>query len=161
MRYLARAAGLGAKARFLLCWRFCAGKITKQEKKMVNESKVKLMTELASYLEGKGRSDLKVMRRFKLDYVSLNSFRVMLLATLGLLIIFGLDVLNKFLSNIENISEFDFIGQGTVYLTLWVLAMLFYAIIGGRIYRRHYAEAKQRADRYESLLNRLDEENLK
>ena len=92
---------------------------------MVNENKVKLMTELASYLEGKGRSDLKVMRRFKLDYVSLNSFRVMLLATLGLLIIFGLDVLNKFLNNIENISEFDFIGQGTVYLTLWVLAMLF------------------------------------
>lgn len=161
MRYLARAAGLGAKARFLLWRRFCAGKTTKQEKKMVNENKVKLMTELASYLEGKGRSDLKVMRRFKLDYVSLNSFRVMLLATLGLLIIFGLDVLNKFLSNIENISEFDFIGQGTVYLTLWVLAMLFYAIIGGRIYRRRYAEAKQRADRYESLLNRLDEENLK
>ena len=128
---------------------------------MVNENKVKLMTELASYLEGKGKSDLKIMRRFKLDYVSLNSFRVMLLATLGLLIICGLDVLNKFLSNMENISEFDFIGQGTVYLTLWVLAMLFYAIIGGRIYRQRYTEAKQRADRYESLLNRLDEENLK
>ena len=128
---------------------------------MVNESKVKLMTELAAYLEGKGRSDLKIMRRFKLDYVSLNSFRVMLLATLGLLIIFGLDVLNKFFSNMENISEFDFIGQGTVYLTLWVLAMLFYAVISGRIYRRRYAAAEQRVKRYESLLNRLDEENSK
>ncbi len=128
---------------------------------MVNENKVKIMTELASYMEGKGRSDLRIMKRFKLDYVSLNSFRVMLLATMGLLIIFGLDILDKFLSNIENISEFDFIGQGTVYLTLWVLAMLFYAVISGKIYRRRYNEAKQRADRYESLLNRLDEENMK
>lgn len=139
----------------------CGRNIDQQEKKMVNENKVKIMTELASYMEGKGRSDLRIMKRFKLDYVSLNSFRVMLLATMGLLIIFGLDILDKFLSNIENISEFDFIGQGTVYLTLWVLAMLFYAVISGKIYRRRYNEAKQRADRYESLLNRLDEENMK
>lgn len=128
---------------------------------MVNENKVKIMAVLASYLEGKGKSDLKIMRRFKLDYVSLNSFRVMLMATLGLLIVFGLDMVDKVLNNIENISEFDFIGQGTVYLTLWVLAMLFYAVISGKTYRNRYNEAKLRTEEYEKLLNQLDEENLK
>ncbi|MDO4765309.1 MAG: hypothetical protein Q4A29_04560 [Eubacteriales bacterium] len=128
---------------------------------MVNENKVKIMTEIASYLEGKGKSDLKVMRHFKLDYVSLNSFRVMLLATLGILIIFGLDVMDKFLNNMENISEFDFVGQGTVYLTLWILAMLFYAVVSGKIYRQRYADAKKRTEEYENLLQKLDEENMK
>lgn len=128
---------------------------------MVNENKVKIMTEIASYLEGKGKSDLKVMRHFKLDYVSLNSFRVMLLATLGILIIFGLDVMDKFLNNMENISEFDFVGQGTVYLTLWILAMLFYAVVSGKIYRQRYVDAKKRTEEYENLLQKLDEENMK
>lgn len=128
---------------------------------MVNETKVKIMTELASYLEGKGKKDLKIMNRFKLDYVSLNSFRVMLFATVGLLIVFGLDILDKLLNNMENISEFDFIGQGTIYLTLWVLAMLFYAVVSGKIYRKRYADAKNRIDNYEKLLKQLDEENTK
>ncbi|RRD95145.1 hypothetical protein EII17_05070 [Clostridiales bacterium COT073_COT-073] len=128
---------------------------------MVNENKVKMMTQLASYMETKGKHDLRIMRHFKLDYVSLNSFRVMLLATLGLLIIFGLDIVDKVLNNIENISEFDFIGQGTVYLTLWVLVMLFYAVLSGKIYRRRYAQAKDRTEEYEKLLNQLDEESLK
>lgn len=128
---------------------------------MVNENKVKIMTKLASYMEGKGKNDLKIMRRFKLDYVSLNSFRVMLLATLGMLIVFGLNILDKVLNNIENISEFDFIGQGTVYLTLWVLVMLLLSIVSGKIYRQRYLEAKTRTEAYEHLLDQLEEENIK
>lgn len=128
---------------------------------MVNQDRVKIMTKIAIYLEGKGKNDLKIMRRFKLDYVSLNGFRVMLLATLGLLIVFGLDILGDLFNNIENISEYDFVGQGTVYLTLWVLGMIFYAIVSGKIYRERYAQATKRTEEYEKLLNQLDEQNMK
>lgn len=125
---------------------------------MVNETKIKTMTEIATYLEGKGKADIKMMKRFKFDYVSLNGFRVMLFATVGLVILFALDFLGKLMNQIESISEFDFIGQATVYLTLWVLCMIFYAVLSGRIYRKRYADAKKRIERYETLLAELEEE---
>lgn len=125
---------------------------------MINEKRLKTMIKLASYEKNQGKEDFKIIRRFKFDYISLNGFAGILLATIALIILFGLNFLEDFIANMARITEFDFVGTGIGYLTIWILVIVVYAFASGRLYRSKYRAAKKRVDTYRKTLHQLDDD---
>jgi len=122
---------------------------------MANKEKIILMTKLASYENNEGRKDLKVMKRSKGDYISYNSFITCVLASIAVLIVFLADFSSKFIENLARFTDYDFIGDGIEYLTLWVLIMAVYSFLSGRMYRKEFDEADQRINQYKKDLKEL------
>ena len=102
---------------------------------MVNQDKVKLMTKLASY-EKRAKDDLVTTEFFRGDYVSYNSFVMMLGVSFSLIFFFLADFGGKFFDNMQMFIEYDFVGQGIDYLTIWLVFMVVYGIIASVIFRK-------------------------
>lgn len=122
---------------------------------MINEDKVKLMMKLSAYEQGEGKEDLRVTEFFKGDYISYNTFLVMLGVSVSLLMFFLADIGGKFFDNMQTFIEYDFVGQGIEYLTVWIVFMIVYGIIASIIYRKRYRDTKERLDIYRKNLNDL------
>lgn len=122
---------------------------------MVNEDKIKLMIKLASYEENEGKKDFKIMRRAKSDYISINSFVACVLASIAVFIIFIADFGSKFIENLAQFTDYDFVGDGIEYLTIWILIMAIYSFFSGRMYRKEYNESEKRIKIYQKTLKDL------
>lgn len=122
---------------------------------LANEEKIKLMTKLASYEDNQGRKDLRIMRRTKSDYISYNSFVTCVLASIAVLIIFAADFGSKFIENLAQFTDYDFIGDGIQYLTIWILIIAVYSFLSGRMYRKLYDDAEKRVKFYQKGLKDL------
>ena len=123
---------------------------------MINKEKVRIMTKLASYEKNIGKEDFTVNGFFKTNYISYNNFKTRLGVTLALLIIFAGDFVVNLSSNINKITEFDFVKAGLKYLIIWLVMMVLYTIISTHIYRTRYNNAQTRINKYKELLNKLD-----
>ncbi len=121
---------------------------------MVNQEKVKLMSRLASY-EKRAKSDMDTMSYFRGDYVSYKSFLLMLGVSFSLLCFFFADFGGKFFDDMQMFIEYDFVAQGTEYLTIWLIFMVAYGLIGSVIYRKRYNDSKRRIDIYQKMLRDL------
>lgn len=121
---------------------------------MINQDKVKLMTKLASY-EKHNQDDLKTTEFFKADYVAYNSFLMMLGVTVSLLFFFLADFGGKFFSNMQTFIEYDFVGQGVEYLTIWLVFVVVYGVIASLVYRKRFADSQRRLDIYKKMLRDL------
>jgi len=122
---------------------------------MVNQEKVKKMVRLAKFEEGAGKEDFKVMAFFKGDYIGYQTFLVLLGVSVALSLFFLVDTGSKFFDDMQKFIEYDFVGQGIEYLTIWIVFMIVYGVIASMIYRRRYKESKRRIDIYQKTLKEL------
>jgi hypothetical protein len=123
---------------------------------MVNEEKIKIMTKLASYEENEGKKDLEIIKRTKADYISYNSFVTCLFASIAVFVLFAADFGSKFLDNLARFTDYDFVGEGVGYLTIWILIMAVYSFLSGRMYRKEYDVAEVRLKHYQKELRDLE-----
>ncbi len=123
---------------------------------MLDQEKVKLMTKLAIYEKNIGKEDLKKMEFFKSDFISFNNFKMQFSVTLALIFFFSIEFSKIVMDHIANITEFDFVGLGIKYLTIWVVFMAVYTIISTINNRIEFSKSKSRIDEYEKMLKNLE-----
>lgn len=123
---------------------------------MINEEKVKVMTRLASYESNQGKKDLEIVKRLKFDYISYNGFLACFFASIAVLILFAADFGIKFMENLADFTNYDFVGEGIGYLTLWIFIIVIYSFVTGRMYRKEYDDAAERVQRYKEELKSLE-----
>lgn len=123
---------------------------------MINEEKVKVMTRLASYESNQGKKDLEIVKRLKFDYISYNGFLACFFASIAVLILFAADFGIKFMENLADFTNYDFVGEGIGYLTLWIFIMVIYSFVTGRMYRKEYDDAAERVNHYKEALKSLE-----
>ena len=123
---------------------------------MVNEEKIITMTKLASYEENIGKKDLNIIKRMKSDYISYNSFLTCFFASIAVFILFAADFGSKFMENLAQFTDYDFVGEGIEYLTIWILIMAVYSFLSGRMYRKEYDDAERRLKIYQKELKSLE-----
>ncbi len=128
---------------------------------MANEERIRLMTKLASYEENQGKKDFRIMRRSKSDHISYNSFVTCVLASIAVFIVFAADFGSKFIENLAQFTDYDFVGDGIEYLTLWILIMAVYSFLSGRMYRKEYDEAEKRIMDYKKDMKELGQMSSK
>jgi len=123
---------------------------------MINQEKVKLMTKIAAYEQNKGKADKVIMTYFKNDFISFKGFGVQVGVTIALLIIFAGDFAIHVIDNLARITEFDFVGTGIKYLTVWIIFMLAYTVVCAFYNRIEYLKSENRVNNYQKMLKQLE-----
>ena len=98
---------------------------------MLNQEKVRIMTKLAIYEEGKGKEELKINKYFRFDYIRLQVVKGFVSCTLGFLLILGLTALYQMEYLILNITKLNFTEIGKYILLIYIMVGIFYIIIAG------------------------------
>lgn len=127
---------------------------------MLNEERVKLMVKLASYEEKEGKKDFKISSYYKKDYVSFNRWLSLLWVTVGYAMVAGLIGIAYMDTILEGLTFAKAILLAAALLALYLVVLIIYWIVAGRIYQKQHSEARRRVKRYSNnllLLERLYE----
>ena len=118
---------------------------------MLNEEKIRQMTELALLKKSKGEQMFEIDNYFKEDYVGKHMLRSFFVYT----VCFALVVVLAILYNLENLmSSMNPIGLlSVVYILIYVLGLLRFEIITYRFFSKKYDEAQRSLKMYNDRLN--------
>lgn len=124
---------------------------------MVNEEKVKLMTQMAIYESTKGKEQLQVSKYYKSDYVKFHMLKTAVAATFAyalILTFYGLLHAEKLL---EQINGMDYLATGKALLLSYAIVVVIYVIIAWVIYSIRYERIKPDVIKYNRLLKKTAE----
>ena len=105
---------------------------------MINEEKVKIMTKIAMYEQGKGRKYLPVSKYYRSDYI-------------------GLALIKNFFGEylMENLHKMDLVSLGIYIIIGYVAALVGYSILTYIQYSVKYFKAKKSVKEYYTQLTEL------
>ena len=116
---------------------------------MINEEKVKIMTKLAMYEQGRGRKHLPVSRYYRSDYIGLALIKNFFLVTIGYVLIVAAVAVYFGEYLLENIHR--------MYLIIgYVIVLAAYSILTYIQYSVKYYQAKKSVREYYSQLTELN-----
>ena len=126
---------------------------------MLNEDKIKIMSRCAMYEKGQGKEDLKINRYYQGDYVRLNTLKSLIGVTIGFILCFGLYLVLRAESYMENIVGMDLWAFAKSVLKYYVIVLIIFAVISILFYGWKYADTQKRVRWYYKDLKSLDEMN--
>lgn len=123
---------------------------------MINEEKVKIMTNLAMYEQGKGKKYLPVSKYYRSDYIGLALIKNFFLVTIGYcLIITAVAVyFGEYL--LENIHKMNLVLVGIYIIVGYLIVLVVYSILTYIQYSVQYYRAKKSVREYYSQLTELN-----
>ena len=122
---------------------------------MLNEERIILMTQMASYEENEGRKNESIGSYFKGDYIGLQVIKSVVYVTIGFLLVFGMWVLYHFESMMLDIYKIDVWEFGKTIILVYLATVAVYALISYLVYEYRYRHAKKNLKRYFNNLKRL------
>ena len=127
-----------------------------EEQKMINEEKVKIMTKLAMYEQGKGKKYLPVSRYYRSDYIGLALIKNFFLVTIGyILVVAAVGVyFGEYL--LENIHKMNLLVVGTYMIIGYLVVLVIYSVMTYIQYSVKYHRAKKSVRGYYSQLTELN-----
>lgn len=123
---------------------------------MINEEKVKIMTNLAMYEQGKGKEHLPISKYYRSDYVGLALIKNFFLVTIGyILVVIAVAVyFSEYL--LENINKMNIVALGAYLIGGYVIALIGYTILTYIQYSVKYYQAKKSVKNYYGQLTQLN-----
>lgn len=127
-----------------------------EEQKMINEEKVKIMTKLAMYEQGKGKKYLPVSRYYRSDYIGLALIKNFFLVTIGyILVVAAVGVyFGEYL--LENIHKMNLLVVGTYMIIGYLVVLVIYSVMTYIQYSVKYHRAKKSVRGYYGQLTELN-----
>lgn len=123
---------------------------------MLNEDRIKVMTDLAVFEKKHGRENEIAARYYKGDYISYNLIWTAIMSTiafgLGLLLFFGVN----FETYMAQMHKMDLPQQGKNIVVLYVVFMAVMLTVSYFVYRRRYMQAKKGLKKYCDKLHELE-----
>ena len=123
---------------------------------MINEEKVKIMTKLAMYEQGKGRTYLPVSRYYRSDYIGLALIKNFFLVTIGYGLILAVIAAYNLEYLLDNVHKMDLISLGIVVLAGYIGVLAVYSVLTYIQYTVKYHNAKKSVKQYYTQLTRLE-----
>lgn len=122
---------------------------------MINEEKVILMTEMASYESGKGKKDISILNYFRGDYIGFQVLKSVIAATISFLALFAVYLFYNFETLMQNIYKMDLMEFGKSVIILYLCTVGVYCVISYVVYATKYNRAKKSLKIYYSNLKKL------
>lgn len=121
---------------------------------MVNEEKVKLMTNLALY-EKKEKSSIKVARYYMKDYLGVNMIITGLLITAAYIVALVIGVVYKTDFLLNNITRLDSGSISRKLIVLYVAVLAVYLLLAYIVYSLKYRVIQEKNKGYNDVLKKL------
>lgn len=122
---------------------------------MLNEEKVRYMTQLAIFEKNEGKKIFPINRYFKKDYVGGQMFRSFFGYTFCYLLILLMWVLYKLDELLNDMSIDDLLNAGERWGVIYVAGLVIYLIITWIVYSKRYDYAARSQTMYVSKLKHL------
>lgn len=123
---------------------------------MVNEERVRLMTELADYEEHSGKKDLAVGRYFRSDFMGLQMLKSLIYGTLSFGILAAFYMLYHFETFMQEVYRTDLLSYAKRFLWIYLAFLGAYLIITYVVYAYRYYKARMHMKEYMNKLRRLE-----
>lgn len=122
---------------------------------MLNEKRIKLMTQMAMYETKQGQKDFKISSYYQKDYASLNTWITAVWSTIGYAAV-AVSVLLLFLDDIfSETSLARLLIVAGIVIGGYIVTVVVSAIIAHDFYRRKHTEARKRVKKFNHDLTRL------
>ncbi|MDY3015751.1 hypothetical protein [Blautia sp.] len=122
---------------------------------MINEEKVKIMTKIAMYEQGKGRKYLPVSKYYRSDYIGLALIKNFFLVTIGYIMAVAAVAVYFGEYLMENLHKMNLVSMGVYIIVGYVAALVGYSILTYIQYSVKYYKAKKSVKEYYIQLTEL------
>lgn len=123
---------------------------------MLNVKKIRLMTEMARYEEGKGKEEMRISKYFRSDYLGIALFKNFILASIGYAVVVLLvaTYFSEYLLN--NVHKMNLILLGVILVGSYIITITIYSVITYVKYSLKYSRAKRGVEAYDRKLEKLE-----
>lgn len=128
----------------------------KEVKRMVNEEKVRMMTKLAIYEEGRGKTAFGIGQYYKKDYIAKQMIKSFFLGSIAFLILAGLWLGNGLDGLLADYLSLDLGRMVLCFAILYAVFMLCYLGVTWLISSYHYRKSEKLLKVYDKALKRLE-----
>ena len=122
---------------------------------MLDERKVKLMTQLALYDQTQGKEDFKISEYYRKDYAGVHILYTVLWVTIGYIAAWAIAMIAGLDTLMEKMSNGALVMMIGIILLGYVALVIIYLIISSFIYNEKHKKARQRVKKYNHNLTRL------
>ncbi|MCM1056227.1 MAG: hypothetical protein NC517_01260 [Firmicutes bacterium] len=122
---------------------------------MLNEERVILMTQMASYESGEGKKNVKIGNYFRSDYIAVQVLKSVVCATLAFGIVFALYILYDFEMFMQDLYKMDLLAFAKKVLINYAVSVVTYGLLTYIISTYRYVKAKNSLKRYYHNLKKL------
>ncbi len=122
---------------------------------MLNEDKIRLMTQISIYEKEKGKEFISIGKYHKKDYVVLKMLHTAVAAAVAYVCILGIWVLGQLATILENLNKMDFVSLGIKLVIGFALMEAVFVAISFVIYSKRYNRATKSLKVYYNNLKRL------
>ena len=126
-----------------------------EEQIMINEEKVKIMTKIAMYEQGKGRKYLPVSKYYRSDYIGLALIKNFFLVTIGYIMAVAAVAVYFGEYLMENLHKMNLVSMGVYIIVGYVAALVGYSILTYIQYSVKYYKAEKSGKEYYIQLTEL------
>lgn len=127
----------------------------KEDRVMLNEERIKLMTKLASYEANEGKRSVRIGNYFRSDYISLGVIKSIISATIAFIVVFALYLLYDFEIIMADIYKTDLVQFGKKILIIYFVFVIAYSIVSYLVYTYRYTKARKSLKKYYNNLKKL------
>ena len=122
---------------------------------MLNNRKVRIMTQLAIYEKKEGRPDFRLAKYYKMDYARFNALKTILWVTIAYIVGLILVAIYKLEYLLDNAMTIDYKALGRTVLGIYLGIITVY-VIGSLVgYSIYYTLSRKKLGRYYKMLGRL------
>lgn len=126
---------------------------------MLNEEKVILMTQLASYEKREGKENVAISKYFRGDFISLHLLKAVLVATVCYFVGLGIYLLYFVEELLEKIYKMDYLVFAKNAISIYVVFVVLYCLLSYVVFAHRFAKAKKGMRRYYHNLKKLSSMN--
>ena len=123
---------------------------------MLNERKIRLMTQLAIYEKKDGKEDLKLAKYYKGDHARFQAWKTAGAITIGYILLLVVAAIYKLEYLIDNAFTIDYKELGKKVIGIYVVILAVYFISALLAYSLKYAASRKRLARYFRMLRKLN-----
>jgi len=123
---------------------------------MLDESRIKLMTRMASYEDTEGRRSIPIAGYFRGDYVSLNVVKTAISATIAFVLVLAVYVYYNLENFIADIYKYDLESMGKRIFSVYLVYVAAFTVFSFFFYTWKYSKAKKSIQEYSLALKKLD-----
>lgn len=123
---------------------------------MLNEERVILMTQMASYEGGEGKANVKIGNYFRSDYIALQLLKSILSGTIAYAVLFALYIFYDFEVFMQELYEIDLFAFAQNVLKYYLISVGIYVALTYVIFTYRYAKAKDSLKSYYHNLKKLN-----
>ena len=123
---------------------------------MLNEERIILMTQMASYEAHEGRKNMAIGKYFRSDYIAVQVLKAFVSATISYVLVFALFVFYDFETFMQDIYKMDLIMFARNVLMYYGITVATYCVLSYGICSYRYAKAKKSLKCYYRNLKKLN-----